>query len=162
MIFSIFLLVPVIVSPPTIKLPKLKISLSSGGAGELDVIWGKLNKGVNIDGYYIYWKVKGLKLQYQRETLQSNLSTHYKISDLQNSTKYSVRVQVFKETIKGPLSKPVQHSTSNKPLRLKMAVTQNDSDSMTVTWRRLWKKNSGEDSLKAYTVSIFLSFLSQK
>ena len=137
------------------KLPKLKISLSSGGAGELDVIWGKLRKGVNIDGYYIYWKMKGL--EYQKETLQSNVSTRYKISHLQNSTKYSVRVQVFKKALKGPFSKPVEHSTSDKPLSLKIAVTQNDSDSMTVTWKRLWKKNSGEDTLKMYAVSIFLS-----
>jgi hypothetical protein len=130
----------------------LNITLSPGGAGELLVNWQKLDKSIDIAGYYIYWKVKGS--DFQRETLQNDLSTRHTISDLQNSTKYIVRVQVFTEALKGPMSKSMHQRTSNKPVSLKMAVTQNDSDSMTVTWKRLWKKNSGKDTLKKYTVSI--------
>ncbi|CAB3986466.1 roundabout homolog 1-like isoform X1 [Paramuricea clavata] len=142
-----------VLTPPTLpvkKLPKLNIKLSPGGAGELRVNWQKLDKSVDIAGYYIYWKVKGS--DFQRETLQNDLSTRYTISDLQNSTKYIVRVQVFTEALKGPMSKSMHQRTSNKPVSLKMAVTQNDSDSMTVTWKRLWKKNSGKDTLKKYTI----------
>lgn len=115
--------------------------------------WQKVNENVDIDGYQILWKVKRKGSSYQRETLQNNFSTKYFISRLQNSTRYSVRVLVFKKSLKGPVSETVHQWTSNEPVSLKMGVSRNDSESMIVTWERLWRKNSGEDTLKSYTVS---------
>lgn len=132
--------------------------MNSAGAGELVVTWDRLDEPEKYDGYYIYWKVKDKGSNYQIETLQNNLLTRYKISDLQNSTMYTVRVQVFKGAHKGLMSTIKDQSTSEEPVTLKMSVTQNDSDSLTVTWKRLWKKNSGEDTLKSYTVNMPLLF----
>ena len=131
------------------------MKLAPGEAGEVEVTWKKFNKDINIDGYYIQWRVKGRR-NYQREILQNPLSVRYTISGLQNSTKYSVRVRVFKKTVEGPWSKITHQRTSSEPVSFKMAVTLNDSESVTVTWKRLWKKNSGEDTLESYTVSISL------
>jgi hypothetical protein len=141
---------------PSVKQPKLKIKLSPGGAGELRVVWQKLNDDIDIDGFYIYWRVKGSRY-ITKEILQNHLSTGYTISELQNSTKYSVEVEMFKgTTVVGLKSKTVNQRTSRKPVSLKIGVTRNDSDSISVTWKRLWKPKSGKDSVKSYTVSISL------
>ena len=133
---------------------KLSIKVRSGGRGELIVSWRKAKTNKTIDGYYIYWKVKCRKTQFQREILQNSQANRYIISDLQNSTTYLVEARAFQKTFKGKMSDVVRGSTSPEAVFLKMNINQNDSDSIKVEWKRLWKKNSGDDEVKEYNVSI--------
>lgn len=114
--------------------------------------WAPIKENVKIDGFYIYWQAESLP--FQNETLQNVRSNGYMISDLQNSTKYSVYVKVFNKTDEGPVSETIEQWTSSEPVTLQMGIMQNDTDSIKVTWKRLWKKMSGNDTLKTYIVSI--------
>ncbi|XP_046852514.1 roundabout homolog 3-like [Xenia sp. Carnegie-2017] len=144
--------------PEEIPLPILKINVTSGIAGQLYVRWAPIKENVKIDGFYIYWQAESLP--FQNETLQNVRSSGYMISDLQNSTKYSVYVKVFNKAGEGPVSETIEQWTSSEPVTLQMGIMQNDTDSIKVTWKRLWKKMSGNDTLKTYI--IFYSSTSDK
>ena len=80
------------------------------------VSWEKSSNYAAVDGYYIYWKaVLGKQ---RREILRNSRAESYTITDLQNSTTYRVKVQVFKGKTKGFISTVVHKKTSKEVIVL--------------------------------------------
>ena len=135
---------------------KLKISVRPGGPGELIVSWQEFSESQIIEGYHVYWKFEGGGMGLQQETIENSKTNRYILSYLQNFTSYAVQVVTYFNTFQGIRSEYAYSKTTNEAISLKMSI-ENYSDSITVKWKPLWKRNSGEDEVKNYTVSTNLN-----